>query len=142
MLKPRRMDSLIDRNPTKGYGLTNSCTEPHNQQAKHNHKRVGAVVVLESTAELAKVLVAGSEDEFWVKRTDLTQLVNGVMVESKPGKKQLGTNSPNASPNSHRRVVRAAWCKGVSTATKPTPHDNRQNPEVLPAEDLPNGTAC
>src|ERR1022692_1222417 len=28
MLKPRRMDSLIDRNPTKGCGLTNSCTEP------------------------------------------------------------------------------------------------------------------
>jgi hypothetical protein len=28
MLKPRRMDSLIDRNPTKGCGVTNSCTEP------------------------------------------------------------------------------------------------------------------
>jgi len=80
----------------------------NDRQARHNHKRAGSVVLLESTAELVKVLVAGSGDEFWVKRTDLTPLVDGVIVESKPGKKQLGTNSPNALPNSHRRVVRAA----------------------------------
>ena len=65
---------------------------------------MGAVVLLESTAELAKVLVAGSGDEFWVKRTDLAPLVNDVTVEIKPGKKQAGPNSPN----SHRRVVRTA----------------------------------
>ena len=57
----------------------------NNQQATHNHKRVGAVVLLESTAELAKVLVAGSGDEFWVKRTDLTPWGDSVKVESKPG---------------------------------------------------------
>jgi hypothetical protein len=78
------------------------------KQATHSHKRAGAVVLLESTAELAKVLIPASGDEFWVRLTDLTPLVGGVIEESKPGKKQLGKNRPNASPNSHYRVVRAA----------------------------------
>lgn len=80
----------------------------NNQPATHNHKRAGAVVLLESTATLAKVM-APSGDEFWVKLTDLTQLVEGVVGESQTGKKQLGKrNRPNASPNSQYRVVRAA----------------------------------
>jgi hypothetical protein len=50
------------------------------KQATHNHKRAGEVVLLESTAELGKVLVLASGDEFWVKLTDLTQLGGGVML--------------------------------------------------------------
>jgi hypothetical protein len=45
-------------------------------QATHNHKRVGAVIVLRSTAELAEILVPSSSDHFWVKRTDLTKLAD------------------------------------------------------------------
>jgi hypothetical protein len=74
----------------------------------HNHKRAGAVVLLESTAVLAKVLIPESGDEFWVKLSDLTQVFGGVIEKSKPGKKQLGESRPNASPNSRYRVVRAA----------------------------------
>ena len=80
----------------------------NNQQATHNHKRAGAVLVLESTAELAKVLVPASGDEFWVKLVDLTLLVDGVIEKSKPAKKQSGKERPNASPNSQYRIVRAA----------------------------------
>jgi hypothetical protein len=78
------------------------------KQATHNHKRAGEVVLLESTAELGKVLVLASGDEFWVKLTDLTQLGDGVIEKSKLGKKQLANNRPNASSNSRYRVVRAA----------------------------------
>ncbi len=78
------------------------------QPATHNHKRVGAVVLLESTAVLGKVLNPASRDEFWVKLSDLTQLVGGVIDKSKPDKKQCGKTPPNASPNSQYRVVRAA----------------------------------
>ncbi|MGD1211844.1 MAG: hypothetical protein ABR973_10875 [Candidatus Acidiferrales bacterium] len=80
----------------------------NNQQATHNHKRAGAVVVLESTAELAKVLIPASGDEFWVRLTDLTLLVGGVIEKSKLANKRSGKNRPNASPNSQHRVARAA----------------------------------
>ena len=80
----------------------------NNQPTTHKHKRVGAVVLLESTAELAKILVPLSGDEFWVRLTDLTQLAGSVIEESKPGKKRLVKSRPNASPNSQYRVVRAA----------------------------------
>lgn len=43
-------------------------------QATHNHRRMGAVVVLRSTAELAEILVPSSRDHFWVKRSDLMKL--------------------------------------------------------------------
>jgi hypothetical protein len=43
-------------------------------EATHNHKRVGAVVVLRSTAELAEVVVPSSGDHFWVKVAELTKL--------------------------------------------------------------------
>jgi hypothetical protein len=78
------------------------------KQATHNHERAGEVVLLESTAELGKVLVLASGDEFWVKLTDLTQLGGGVIEKSKLGKKQLVNNRPNPSSNSRYRVVRAA----------------------------------
>jgi len=56
------------------------------RQATHTHKRQGGVVVLESTMELAKVVVAGSGDEFWVKLIDLTPVGAVVVTESKPKK--------------------------------------------------------
>jgi hypothetical protein len=77
-----------------------------NQRTTHNHKSAGAVVLLESTAELAKILVPSSGDEFWVRLTDLTQLA-GVVEKGKPGKKQSLKSRPNASANSQYRVVRA-----------------------------------
>jgi hypothetical protein len=80
----------------------------NNEQATHNHKRAGAVILLESTAELAKVVIPASGDAFWVRLTDLTQLVGGVTEKSKPGKKQSVKSRPNASTNSQYRVVRAA----------------------------------
>ena len=53
------------------------------QQATHNHKRVGPVVLLESTTELAKVFVLASEDEFWVKLTDLTLFGDNLVENSR-----------------------------------------------------------
>jgi len=53
------------------------------QQATHDHKRVGTVVVLESTGELAKVLIPTTGDEFWVKLIDLTPLSEVVVVKRK-----------------------------------------------------------
>lgn len=78
------------------------------QRSTHNHKRAGAVVLLESTATLGKVLNQASGDEFWVKLSDLTQLVDDVIVKSKSDQKRLEKNRPNASPNSQYRVVRVA----------------------------------
>jgi hypothetical protein len=75
------------------------------EQATHNHKRAGAVVVLESTAELARIRVLTSRDEFWVKLKDLAELVGGVVPESKPSKKESRANRVNASPTRARRVV-------------------------------------
>lgn len=57
------------------------------QQATHNHKRAGAVVVLHSTEGLAKILIPTSGDEFWVKREDLTELVGGVVEKIRPSKR-------------------------------------------------------
>ena len=83
-------------------------TMKNNGPATHVHKRAGAVVLLESTAILAKVLAPGG-DEFWVKLTDLTQVVQGEAGESQTGKRQLGKRDrPTASSNSQYRVVRAA----------------------------------
>jgi hypothetical protein len=79
----------------------------NNQQATHDHKRAGAVVLLQSTAVLGKVLTA-SGDEFWVKLEDLTDLAGGAIEKTKPGKKRPGNDRPIASANSRYRVVRAA----------------------------------
>ena len=78
----------------------------NNQQATHDHKRAGAVVLLESTAVLGKVLTTNG-DEFWVKLEDLT-LAGGAIEKTKPGKKRLANDRPIASANSRYRVVRAA----------------------------------
>jgi hypothetical protein len=65
------------------------------QQATHNHKRAGAVVVLQSTTELAKVLIPASGDEYWVKVNELTELTAGV-EESKPSKRESKTKRATA----------------------------------------------
>ena len=46
----------------------------NSNQATHNHKRMGAVIVLRSTAELAEIQIPSSGDHFWVKLTELTEL--------------------------------------------------------------------
>ena len=46
-------------------------------------------MLLESTAILGKVLTA-SGDEFWVKLTDLTDSVSGVIEKNKASKKRPG----------------------------------------------------
>ena len=53
-------------------------------QATHNHKRVGAVVVLRSTAELAEILVPSSRDHFWVKRSELMELAHDADTRKPP----------------------------------------------------------
>ena len=79
----------------------------NNREATHNHKRAGSVVLLESTAELAKVMLHASGDEFWVRLSDLTQV--GSMIEkNKARRKQPEKDRPNASPNSRYRIVRVA----------------------------------
>jgi len=78
------------------------------RRATHNHKRAGAVVVLQSTAELAKVLVPTSGDEFWVKLADLTELAGGVVEKTKAGKKDVGKDSSGAAANTRYRVARVA----------------------------------
>jgi hypothetical protein len=80
----------------------------NNPLATHNHKRAGAVTLLESSGELAKVLIPASGDEFWVRLIDLTQLVEGVSEKSPSGRKRSTKTRPNASPNSQYRVVRVA----------------------------------
>lgn len=78
------------------------------QRSTHNHKRAGAVVLLESTATLGKVLDQASGDEFWVKLSDLTQVAEDVIVKSKSDQKRLEKNRLTASPNSQYRIVRVA----------------------------------
>ena len=58
------------------------------QEATHNHKRAGAVVVLQSTAELAQIVTVAGGDTFWVKVADLTP---GNQVQ-KPGKESRATS--------------------------------------------------
>jgi hypothetical protein len=79
-----------------------------NQSATHNHKTAGLVVLLKSTTVLGEVLNPVTDNKFWVKLADLTQLVGGANDDSKLGKKQLGKDRPHASVNSRHRVVRAA----------------------------------
>ena len=77
-----------------------------NQQATHNHKRVGAVVLLESTTELAKVLVLTSQDEFWVKLTDLTVFGEDLVAKSTTVRSHRGKARPHVSSNPpHRRAA-------------------------------------
>jgi len=42
----------------------------------HRHKRIGDVVILRSTEELAEILTSATGERFWVKLTELTQLAD------------------------------------------------------------------
>ena len=75
------------------------------EQATHYFKRAGAVVVLHSTAELARIRVLTTGDEFWVKLTDVVELAGGMMPESRPVKKASRVSRVNASPTVARREV-------------------------------------
>jgi hypothetical protein len=68
------------------------------QQVTHNHKRAGAVVVLQSTEGLAKVLIPTSGEEFWVKRDDLTELVAGGVAGIKSSKKESRADHSSVPP--------------------------------------------
>ncbi len=52
-------------------------------QATHDHKRVGPVMVLQSTAELAQIVTVVGGDTFWVKLADLTQLSTNRVEKNK-----------------------------------------------------------
>jgi hypothetical protein len=76
------------------------------QQATHRHSRAGAVVLLESTNQLAKVLVLDEQDEIWVRLVDLAPFGDGA-VQKTHGNKGLIKDRPSASANSNYRIVRA-----------------------------------
>jgi hypothetical protein len=76
------------------------------QQATHMHSRAGAVVLLESTNQLAKVLVLDEQDEIWVRLVDLAPLGDGAVQKTQGGKKRVTKDRPNASANSNYRIVR------------------------------------
>jgi len=80
----------------------------NNQEATHDHKRAGTVVVLESTAVLAKVLISTTGDEFWVKLTDLTLLTDLEVDKRKPTKRLPGKIRPATLANGHSRAGRPA----------------------------------
>jgi hypothetical protein len=70
-----------------------------NQQATHNHKRVGAVVLLESTTELGKVLTLVGQDEFWVKLSDLTVFGEDLVAKSTTVRSHRGKTRPHVPSN-------------------------------------------
>ena len=71
--------------------------------ATHRHKIYGPVVLLESTAQLGKVLVVDLGDEVWVKLADLTEGAKAVTKKRVREPK----DRPNSSANSSYRIVRA-----------------------------------
>ncbi len=76
-----------------------------NRNATHRHKTHGPVILLESTAQLAKVLVVDQGDEIWVKLADLTEGAHP--VSKKTPRKSGGKDRPTSSANSSYRIVRA-----------------------------------
>jgi hypothetical protein len=76
---------------------------PENRAATHRHKTYGPVVLLESTAQLGKVLVVDLGDEVWVKLADLTEGAHAVTKKRTREPKER----PNSSANSSYRIVRA-----------------------------------
>lgn len=65
-----RREHRLTRPPRSGQ----SKSVKNNNEATHNHKRAGAVIVLRSTAELAEIQIPSSGEHFWVKLIDLTKL--------------------------------------------------------------------
>jgi hypothetical protein len=75
-----------------------------NRIATHRHKTHGAVVLLETTAQLAKVLVVDQGDEMWVKLTDL--LEGAQAITKKRARTSSAKDRPNSSANANYRIVR------------------------------------
>jgi hypothetical protein len=73
--------------------------------ATHRHKTHGPVILLESTAQLAKVLVLDQGDEIWVKLSDLTQGAHA--VSKKAPRKASSKDRPTSSANSNYRIIRS-----------------------------------
>lgn len=73
------------------------------RKATHRHKTHGLVVLLESTAQLGKVVAVDQGDEMWVKLADLTE---GSQVVSKKSPRK-SKDRPTSSANSSYRIVRA-----------------------------------
>jgi hypothetical protein len=59
--------------------------------ATHRHKRMGEVVLLQSTAELAQVSTSSGGEKLWVKLTDLSELANDGMQDAPPKKRRRKT---------------------------------------------------
>jgi hypothetical protein len=75
----------------------------NNQQATHGHKKVGTVIVLESTGQLAKVLIPTTDQECWVKLEDLTPLTEVVIDKPKAHRTAVAQKSRSGSaPHSAR----------------------------------------
>jgi hypothetical protein len=75
-----------------------------NGNATHSHKTLGAVLLLESSAELAKVLVVDRDDEIWVKRSDLSEGAQAMLKEH--GRESSARDRLNNLANSNHRGVR------------------------------------
>lgn len=71
----------------------------------HRHKTHGPVLLLESTAQLAKVLVLDQGDEIWVKLSDLTEGAHA--VTKKAPRKASSKDRPTSSANSSYRIIRS-----------------------------------
>ncbi len=76
-----------------------------NRNATHRHKTRGNVVLLESTAQLAKVLVLDQGDEIWVKLTDLSE--GAEATPKKRTRKSSEKDRPTSSANSNYRIIRS-----------------------------------
>jgi hypothetical protein len=76
--------------------------------ATHRHKRLGAVVVLQMTSELAKIVMPVSGDEFWVKVSELSELTADAPPKAKATKKQSKAERPEASADSRYGTARVA----------------------------------
>jgi hypothetical protein len=61
-----------------------------NEQATHRHKRLGEVVILSSTEQLAHISTSSGAEKLWVKLTDLAALADEPLHERTP-KKPRGT---------------------------------------------------
>ena len=77
-------------------------------EATHQHRRLGAVVVLQTTSELAKIAIPVSGEEFWVKISDLSELGAEVPAKSKPAKKQTKAERANAAADKRYHAARVA----------------------------------
>jgi hypothetical protein len=77
---------------------------PEKPMATHRHKTHGAVLLLETTAQLARVLVVDQGDEMWVKLADLSE--GAQPITKKRPRAPSAKDRPNSSANANYRIVR------------------------------------